>query len=229
MLFRSDLAFDANGTWSSTNSSTFSYKASSNLKNYTISTKTYEGQTTAGTYTAKGFGEKSVLVPNGETGNDRFYVMALENFTDGTNRIFYWYYNAHWNMSDYATATSTAFGTGKANTLKMIEYWNAETPYGTQNTRDLWEVIQNSENYDIVESVNDSKKWFVPSKDEWSAFAINLGITSDDFNSKYWLSNYYWSSSQANERAVRRANFISGCMDGRSIRFPDCVLLSATF
>ena len=224
-----DLAFDANGTWSSTNSSTFSYKASSNLKNYTISTKTYEGQTTAGTYTAKGFGEKSVLVPNGETGNDRFYVMALENFTDGTNTTFYWYYNAHGNMSDYATATSTAFGTGKANTLKMIEYWNAETPYGTQNTRDLWGVIQNSENYDIVESVNDSKKWFVPSKEEWSAFGSNLGITSDDYYLEFGLSNYYWSSSHYNTHFVWCADLTRGSTNYSRVDHDHCVRLSATF
>lgn len=224
-----DLAFDANGTWSSMDSSTFSYKASSNLKNYAISTKTYAGQTTAGIYTAKGFGEKSVLVPNGEIGNDRFYVMALEDFTDGTNTTFYWYYNAYGNMSDYATATSTAFGTGKANTLKMIEYWNAETPYGTQNTRDLWGVIQNSENYDIVESVNDSKKWFVPSKDEWSAFGSNLGITSDDYYSKYGLRNYYWSSSHYDTHFVWAADLTRGCMDYLRVDHDHCFRLSATF
>ena len=203
-----DLAFDANGTWSSTNSSTFSYKASSNLKNYTISTKTYEGQTTAGTYTAKGFGEKSVLVPNGEIGNDRFYVMALENFTDGKNTTFYWYDSAHGKMSDCDFATSRAFGTGKANTLKMIEYWNAETPYGTQNTGDLWGVIQNSENYDIVESVSDSKKWFVPSKGEWSAFGSNLGLTSYGSGWRYGLGIDCLSSSQYTINSVWRADFV---------------------
>ena len=203
-----DLAFDANGTWSSKNGSTFSYKASSNLKNYTISTKTYEGQTTAGTYAARGFGEKSVLVPNGEIGNDRFYVMALENFTDGKNTTFYWYDSAHGKMSDCDFATSRAFGTGKANTLKMIEYWNAETPYGTQNTRDLWGVIQNSENYDIVESVSDSKKWFVPSKGEWSAFGSNLGLTSYGSYSRYGLSIDCLSSSQYTINSVWRADFV---------------------
>ena len=203
-----DLAFDANGTWSSKNGSTFSYKASSNLKNYTISTKTYEGQTTAGTYAARGFGEKSVLVPNGEIGNDRFYVMALENFTDGKNTTFYWYDSAHGKMSDCDFATSRAFGTGKANTLKMIEYWNAETPYGKQNTRDLWGVIQNSENYDIVESVSDSKKWFVPSKGEWSAFGSNLGLTSYGSYSRYGLSIDCLSSSQYTINSVWRADFV---------------------
>ena len=224
-----DLAFDANGTWSSMNSSTFSYKASSNLKNYTISTKTYEGQTTAGTYTAKGFGEKSVLVPNGEIGNDRFYVMALENFTDGKNTTFYWYDSAHGKMSDCDFATSRAFGTGKANTLKMIEYWNAETPYGKQNTRDLWGVIQNSENYDIVESVSDSKKWFVPSKDEWSAFGSNLGITSDDYNSKYGLSLCYWSSSQRSTNDAWNVFFNLGYTFYGHVDIDNSVRLSATF
>ena len=224
-----DLAFDANGTWSSKNGSTFSYKASSNLKNYTISTKTYEGQTTAGTYTAKGFGEKSVLVPNGEIGNDRFYVMALENFTDGKNTTFYWYDSAHGKMSDCDFATSRAFGTGKANTLKMIEYWNAETHYGKQNTRDLWGVIQNSENYDIVESVNDSKKWFVPSKDEWSAFGSNLGITSDDYNSKYGLSLCYWSSSQRSTNDAWNVFFNLGYTFYGHVDIDNSVRLSATF
>ena len=178
------------------------------MKNYTISTKTYEGQTTAGTYAARGFGEKSVLVPNGEIGNDRFYVMALENFTDGKNTTFYWYDSAHGKMSDCDFATSRAFGTGKANTLKMIEYWNAETPYGKQNTRDLWGVIQNSENYDIVESVSDSKKWFVPSKGEWSAFGSNLGLTSYGSYSRYGLSIDCLSSSQYTINSVWRADFV---------------------
>ena len=132
-------------------------------------------------------------------------------------------------MSDYATATSTAFGTGKANTLKMIEYWNAKTPYGTQNTRDLWGVIKNSENYDIVKSVNDSKKWFVPSKDEWSAFGSNLGITSDDYNSKYGLSRFYWSSSQDHTNSAWDANFKNGFMNGGLVNCNGYVRLSATF
>ena len=132
-------------------------------------------------------------------------------------------------MSDYATATSTAFGTGKANTLKMIEYWNAETPYGTKNARDLWGVIQNSENYDIVENVLDSKKWFVPSKDEWSAFGSNLGITKKDYKSKYGLNAYCWSSSQKLDRYSWLAGFGMGHMDFFNTNFNGSVRLSATF
>ena len=226
-----DLAFDANGTWSSSNNSTFSYTASSNLKNYAISSKTYAGQTTAGTYTANGFGEKSVLVPNGETGNDRFYVMALEDFTDGTNTAFCWYDAAYGYMNDYNAATSKAFGKGKANSIAMIAKWNAGTDgYGTQNDGskpDVWGVIQNSEKYDIVESVNDSKKWFVPSKDEWSAFGKNLGITSS--YSQYGLSYYYWSSSQYTNSGAWYAHFRPARMDYNFVINCYCIRLSATF
>lgn len=214
-----DLAFDANGTWSSTNSSTFSYTASSNLKNYAISTWTYGEQTTAGTYTANGFGEKSVLVPIGETGNDRFYVMALEDFTDGTNTIFCWYDAAFENMSDYKTATSTAFETGETNTTAMIAKWNAGG-YGTQNDGskpDVWGVIQAKVN----------AGWFVPSKDEWSAFGSNLGIRLN--YSQYGLSYYYWSSSQSGTNYAWGAGFGNGHMSFNNVNHSRYVRLSATF
>ena len=225
-----DLAFDA---WASSNDWDVLYKASSNLKNYAISTKTYPGQTISGVYTAKGFGEKSVLVPNGEIGNDRFYVMAFEDLTDGANSDFYWYSDARVNkMSDWHTATSTEFGTGKANTLKMIEYWNAETPYGTQDSRDLWGVIQVSENYKLVKSVNDSKKWFVPSEREWEAFFKMFEGWSNDFTDLYDLSPCYWTSSQDGTAVAYRVYFTDPRGPYCNFTWVDdqaCIRLSATF
>ena len=41
---------------------------------------------------------------------------------------------------------------------------------------DLWGAIQDKQ-YKLVQTVNDSKKWFVPSRAEWCAFAEELGIT----------------------------------------------------
>ena len=44
--------------------------------------------------------------------------MALEDIKLET--YYYWYYGAYGQMSDYATATSQDFGTGKKNTETMI-------------------------------------------------------------------------------------------------------------
>ena len=83
--------------------------------------------------------------------------------TDITNDTLYWYYIAYGNMSDYETATSDVFGSGRANTTKMINKWNrtnGETQYGAQNSRDIWGNL-------ATEYANG---WFVPSKLEWAAF-----------------------------------------------------------
>ncbi len=91
-------------------------------------------------------------------------------------------------ISDYATVTSTGIGAGKTNTANMIAKWNAEA-YGTKNVDesylDIWGVVENG--------------WYVPSKDEWSAFASVFGIYEDD--SYYSPIEYgnYWTSSLENE------------------------------
>ena len=163
-----DLAFSKSGNW---NSESYSYEATpaEELKDYYVS-GTYDGD-----FNKEGE-PKDVLTATG-TGNDRFYVMALEDFTEEGD-LYCWYYS----LWDYVPAsgselttvgTSQYFGSGKANTVAMIEKWNT-SEYGTQNGhatyKDVWGSIQNSEEYEIVESENDSGKWFVPSKDEWSAF-----------------------------------------------------------
>jgi uncharacterized repeat protein (TIGR02543 family) len=81
-----DLAFGASGNWNpgnnswaaSNNTGVYSYSAvTSGLRSYKISTKT-------SSYTGK-FGTKQVIVPNGTSGNTRFYVMALSDYDT------YWY------------------------------------------------------------------------------------------------------------------------------------------
>ena len=86
--------------------------------------------------------------------------MALEDIDEIEH---YFYYNGY--MTDYATATSKDFGKGMSNTITMINKWK-NSEYGTQNSNDVWALIQ--------EKVEQG--WFVPSIEEWAAFAGNLEI-----------------------------------------------------
>ena len=160
------------GEWFNSN---YTINKIDNVKDYYISQTNYSGD----------FGTKDVLCATGN-GNERFYVMALKDFNPGA--YYCWYDAAYGNMSDYSTATSEDFGTGKQNTLKMIEKWNNKV-YGEQNdgthNKDVWGEIQTK--------VNDG--WFLPSKEEWSAFGEELGITTNNYEEKK-LSHYCWSSSQ---------------------------------
>ena len=145
--------------------------------------------------------------------------MALDDFNAGTS--YCWYDAAYGNISDYATVTSESFGTGKTNTATMIEKWN-NSEYGTQNDNgtyaDMWGAIQE----EVAEG------WFVPSKEEWSAFAYNLGITSSDYVNNNCSDSCLSSSLDINGRAWL-ARFDTGCMDYSHIYFDGYVRLSATF
>ena len=211
------------------------------VKDYVVSSWTYDGQTTAGKYNfkpkddAEGFGEKEVLVPaTYSTGTkDRFYLMTLEDFSvkDSENTDitkFYWYKSANGKLDDTIETSAVDFGEGKAKTIKEINRWNAKT-YGDQNERDLWGVIQNKigATKDADEKVTDCK-WFVPSKAEWSAFGEELGITTDNYVNK-GFSDWYWSSSQYKTTNAYNASFGSGCMNGSGVNNYSCVRMSATF
>lgn len=126
---------------------------------------------------------RDVIAPIANSGIDRFYVMALEDIDVNSHT---WYKNASGKMNDYATYTSTAFGKGKENTRKMITAIDT-AKYGTKDANDLWasEVVRTKENLG----------WFVPAKEEWSAFANELQISKNNYVN-YKLSDYYWSSSQ---------------------------------
>ena len=230
-----DLAVGKSGQWSNEYGA-YSYDAVSDLKDYYISQADYRDD----------FGTKDVIAPiSGTEGNDRFYIMALDNFTKET---FYWYYNAKGKLDRAVAMDYNDFGEGKSNTISMLNDWNNNTDiygaqYGSQYRSDLWGAIQNSENYDIVESANDSGKWFVPSKAEWNAFGdylyTNLGVTTDNYE-EYGLRNFYWPSSQESaDKAyfagvgpgwVRpNAYFRGGCMGVGAVNYYGSVRLSATF
>ena len=211
------------------------------IKDYVVSSWTYSGQTTAGIYKANdGFGTKEVLVPatNSTGTKDRFYVMALEDFTNNSKNLFYWYFNAGGRLDRTIVTSAIDFGEGKQKTIDMINDWNNNTAkYGEQTTAssgkdsiDLWGAIQDGQ-YSIVSSATDSGKWFVPSKAEWSAFGEELGITTDNYVNR-GLSNCYWSSSQNGTDTAYDAIFYSEYMFMRYLTVSNnsgYVRLSTTF
>ncbi len=193
------------GQWTDSDGN-YTIPTEENVKDYYISKTDYEGD----------FGIQDVLSPTG-SGADRFYVMALSDIDANTH---YWYYNAYGNMSDYATATSGNFGTGKANTETMIAKWNNSSNggYGEQNANDMWGLIQNE-----VEN-----GWFVPSRGEWAAFAEELGITKSNYTN-FGLSHWYWSSSQNLSGNAYYADFGDGYIDDFYVDNSTYVRLSTTF
>ena len=192
------------GQWTDSDGN-YTIPTEENVKDYYISKTDYEGD----------FGIKDVLSPTG-SGAGRFYVMALSDIDANTH---YWYYNAYGIMGDYATATSGNFGTGKANTETMIAKWNNSSNggYGEQNANDMWGLIQ-------TEVANG---WFVPSRGEWSAFAEELGRTTNYTESG--LSNWYWSSSQYGANFAYSADFNTKYIINYYVNRDRYVRLSTTF
>ena len=127
-------------------------------------------------------GKQEMLAPILD-GEDRFYIIALSNI----NKNQYSWYNSAYSekMPDYEKTTLNVFGSGRQNTLNMMKKWTNEE-YGKQASLDIWNVIK--------EQVENG--WFIPSIDEWCAFAGQLGITKSNYSSK-GLSGWYWSSSQS--------------------------------
>ena len=218
------------------NQETYSYTKETGLKEYLVSSEMYKAN--------KGFGTRPIIsLKKGSTGNARFYVMALEDFTVGsmtgndTGR-YYWYKNASTHMQPIITSIS--FGAGMDNTRLMIEKWkNAGTNNGYENSPqddyDVWKHIQSEY----------AKGWYIPSRGEWSAFGDYFkqksenGLTHscltsscendgnyDDF---YGLSFGYWSSSQCTAGTVWYVYFKRGCMYNDYVTHRIFVRLGTTF
>ena len=102
----------------------------------------------------------------------------------------------------------------------------AEGGWGAQNDNatydDMWGAIK--------EQVDDG--WFVPSKDEWAAFAdmavTELNLTTGNY-STYGLNAWYWSSSQNDAFDAYYAYFDLGYINYTNVYDGDSVRLSATF
>ena len=207
---------EESGEWGTNGWGVYTIPAETNLKKYYIK----------GEYTDEHFGTGKVIAPVEETsGNDRFYVMALEDI-ENDYTTFYWYNSAYERRSlkgPFIETTANDFAkegvqpTGKVNTEMMIASWNS-AQYGVQNERDMWGAIQ--------EEVGDG--WFVPSKSELAAFGSAFGITNSN---TYGLTNSHWSSSLINSYSAYSASFGSGCIYTGGVGNPGIgyVRLATTF
>lgn len=207
------------GQWTD-NWGNYTIPTKTGLKKYYISKKDYTDD----------FGTKDVISPvSGTTGNERFYIMALDDFTTSESEYtrFCWYDDAYGKLDSSNNVATSAddFGSGRTKIQNMIEAWNNET-YGAQNDNgtylDMWGVVQNEV----------SKGWFVLSKGEWSAFggevAEGLGITKSNYGN-YGLGVWYWSASQLNTDRAYLASFINAYISNGNVNNFHSVRLSATF
>ena len=123
---------------------TYEIPKENNLKSYYIKNDNY----TDDSFKKSG---KVIAPMEGTTGNERFYVMSLEDINSGT--YYCWYdaaygnldssYNVSSTANDFATAGAEP--TGRINTERMIASWNS-SQYGAQNDNgtyeDMWGAIQ---------------------------------------------------------------------------------------
>ena len=181
-IIYADLLIGGSGQWEN---GTYTIPTITESKDYYISQESYKPKNASEEELA--FESKPVLTPIAGEKAERFYVMELSDVTstETTSNCFCWYDAAYDNeITEYESVTSTAFGTGKNNTTVMINAWN-DSVYGAKNDntngyKDMWGYVKEG--------------WFVPSKDEWSAFADVFDIASSNYEN-YGLEYYYWSSS----------------------------------
>ena len=195
-----------------------------NLKDYYITEETYKPEG------IESFEEKPIIVainPEDVNKKDRFYVMSLKDLEgqtkDGSSTSGFCWYDAAFDngIANYDTITSVDFGQGYKNTETMIQKWKAGA-YGSRDDnetyKDLWGVVE--EKF--------AKGWFVPSRDEWSAFAQELGITESNYFKKN-LFGYYMSSTVKSSMYWWEIRFSNGEWGGSSLNYYGRVRLSTTF
>ena len=169
-----------------------------------VRTKEFKDYVVIGKHEDNINGKQDVLTPILD-GENRFYIMALRDFNNGMYGMFSWYEQAYHKIEDYNTLTKSDFGTGKQNTLTMIEKWNNEI-YGAKNPRDIWNTIQNKIN----------EGWFVPSTAEWATFAYRLNISSKNYEKKN-MSNNYWTSHLCDRAKAYFITFYDECFSNASV------------
>ena len=195
VIFADLAGAEESGTWGTNGMGEYTIPSETNLKQYYIK----------GEYTGQHLGPGKVIAPVEETsGNDRFYVMALEDIDSSTH---YWYYNATEKLDNIIAYTEDDFSKGKENTRYVNNKWNDPTlPYGEHNSNDIWGLIQ--------DKIEDG--CFVPSKSEWAAFGATFEITSSNYP-KFGLKDGYWSSSQYNTYCAYLAAFDGGVISYGSV------------
>ena len=135
-----------------------------------------------GKFSHKLNGEQEMLTPILD-GFERFYIMALEDVDEDT---FYFYKMSSKEKFEFQTE-DIKFSTGKKNTTRLMNSWNKEK-YGPKHPNDIWEHAKKKI----------QKGWFIPSIDEWCAFADQLDINNENHEKK-GLRDDYFSSSQYND------------------------------
>ncbi len=237
-IIYADLAIGGSGNWSSKYNAPSSYeypKVTEGLKSYSVSSENHTGF--GGQWT------KPVLTAKKEsTGTqDRFYIMSLEDFNQGT--AYFWYYNAINKQDINIDDNVNNFGQGKNNTATMIAEWNkgASGTYGVQHKDDLWGIIQGKTVDDNGNITTDetknyvSKGWFVPSTEEWATFGdmafTKMGVMTDNYTN-YGLKEGYWTSSVCHGSDMLGAR--KACLNGYGMSYSyldynTYVRLSTTF
>ena len=124
---------EESGKWNGDSWSSYIIPSEAGLKQYYIK----------GEYTDEHFGTGKVIAPmEGTSGNERFYVMALNNIDSSTH---YWYYNAYGKLDNTISFSENDFGKGRENTEYVNGKWKDEL-WGEQNSfwlaDDIWSVIQ---------------------------------------------------------------------------------------
>ena len=203
----------------------FSYtKVTSGLREYSKNTS-YKYTNADGTQV-----DGTLIKCTNNTGTPRYYIISLADYD---SNYHFWYKNAYNKMSDCSTFTSGDFEKGQENTEKMIDRMKNHSDskyngvdYGEPTTgtnADIWNIIEDK----VKEG------WFVPSKEEWAAFAsyLNTSKTSLDTNYyvNYGLTGWYWSSSQGTDTGAWCVNFYGGSMLSNDVYDSNGLRLCATF
>ena len=148
-----------------------------------------------------GNGKDVIRVIEGSQGKNRFYVMALQDIDSNEHM---WQASANINM-----VTSTEFGSGKTNTAAVM----------AQYTGDLWGQI----------GTQVTEGWFVPSRDEWAAFAGAFDINTGNYSNTFKFGDDYWTSSQSNTGYAWSAYLANGNLISNYYNNNNYVRLSTTF
>jgi len=210
-IIYSDFATGGSGEWGTNGNGKYTITVKNNLDSYYVIKEEHQ---------ESGFPAKPVIAPiDKDAINDRFYVMALSDFTDGTYTQFNWYTNAvqgdNFRMTDYADTTFPDFEKGRTNTNTMLnKVYGAGLMDG-----DIWKHV----------TAKVSEGWFVPSSAEWSAFLVGLDMTSNNREGR-GMGELYWSSTQASDFSVYYIDFPNGNIGpsfGAAI--PINIRLSTTF
>lgn len=166
---------------------------------------------TGGKFSHKLNGEQEMLIPILD-GEDRFYIMALEDVDEDT----FYFYKMSSKEKFELQSKDIKFGTGKKNTTRLMNSWNGEK-YGPKHPNDIWGHAKK----------NIQKGWFIPSIDEWCAFADQLDINNENHEKK-GLRDDYFSSSQYNDFSYFSLSFYKYTCSHEPINAVNYVRLART-